>query len=310
MDGNHSCNSSGEKVATCLVCGNEMAETIPATGHSYSDEWTVVQEATCTEDGIETNSCLVCGKTVEQAIASGHIYENGVCQRCGNRLFTYRVLADGTAEITGFTGGVQEVIIPETIDGYTVTSIGEYAFSFSENMICVSIPKSIVNIGKGAFKGCFIESFDVDAQNSHFAVDSYDVLFNKEKTELIQYPVGNQRTSYTVPEGVLSISDGAFAYGISLREVILPNGLQTIVANAFYSCAYLVEITIPDSVTTIGDSAFAYCYSLATVTLGSGISAIGNNMFLSCMSLEKIEIPDNVTTIGDNAFHSCQLLIK
>ncbi|MDR0920424.1 MAG: leucine-rich repeat domain-containing protein [Oscillospiraceae bacterium] len=68
--------------------------------------------------------------------------------------FTYRVLYDGTAEITGYTGNKTNITIPSTIDGYVVASIGNLAFYNYSSLISIEIPESVTSIGDKAFAEC------------------------------------------------------------------------------------------------------------------------------------------------------------
>ena len=57
--------------------------------------------------------------------------------------------------ITGYSGDLPEnLVIPSSIDGKTVTGIGDSAFSDCESMTSVSIPASVNNIGQDAFYNC------------------------------------------------------------------------------------------------------------------------------------------------------------
>lgn len=53
--------------------------------------------------------------------------------------WTYILKADGTAEITGYVGGVREVIVPDVLDGYPVTSIGERVFMECPQRTCITV---------------------------------------------------------------------------------------------------------------------------------------------------------------------------
>ena len=65
--------------------------------------------------------------------------------------YEYSVLNDGTVKITDYNGGAEKVEIPEMIDGRSVTSIGNYAFEYCENITSVTIPNSVTSIGEYAF---------------------------------------------------------------------------------------------------------------------------------------------------------------
>jgi hypothetical protein len=66
----------------------------------------------------------------------------------------------------------------------------------------------------------------------------------------------------SLPDGVVEISDGAFAGCASITAVQLPNGLLRIGANAFSGCTLLKEARIPEGVTSVGTGAFAECTAL------------------------------------------------
>ena len=75
-------------------------------------------------------------------------------QPTSETLFEYEVTADNTITITKYNGEEQEVIIPSTINGKTVTRIGDCAFKDCTSLTSVNIPDSVTRIGDGAFKGC------------------------------------------------------------------------------------------------------------------------------------------------------------
>jgi len=91
-------------------------------------------------------------------------------------------------------------------------------------------------------------------------------LFDKTKTTLIQYPIGNTRTSYDIPNGVTSIGDNAF-WWCNLTSIDIPSGVTSIGEDAFRQCYELTSIIIPSSVTSIARSAFFLCSSLTSITV-------------------------------------------
>ena len=125
------------------------------------------------------------------------------------------------------------------LDG--VRSIGNSAFTDCKSLTSVTIPNSVTSIGRGAFSSCAsLTGIWVAEGNSHYVSDASGVLFNKDKTTLVQCP--GAFAVYTIPGSVTSIGDDAFS-----------------------GCASLTSVTIPDSVTSIGNYAFSCCGSLADV---------------------------------------------
>ena len=190
----------------------------------------------------------------------------------------------------------------------TVTSIGDYAFRECTNLIDITISSSITSIGDWAFLGCSsLTGITVDSQNpAYSSVDG--VLFNKNRTVLIQYPIGKQEKSYTIPSSVTSIGEGAFIDCYNLESITIPSSVTSIGNEAFAGCTSLISITIPSSVTSIGDMAFQWCTSLTSITLSEGVTRIGNNTFSFCSSLPSITIPSSVTSIGFEVFYDCTKL--
>ena len=147
----------------------------------------------------------------------------------------------------------------------SVTSIGYRAFDDCTSLASVMIPNSVTSIGRYAFFDCkSLTSINVDENNANYSSQD-GVLFNKGKTKLIQYPIGNTRTSYYIPNSVISIGEWAFEDCRSLTSVTIPNSVTSIDKYAFSSCKNLTSVKIANTVTNIGEGAFSYCYSLKDV---------------------------------------------
>ena len=239
---------------------------------------------------------------------------------CGDNLTwsyddsTYTLTISGTGAMTDYSssnrpwksyvGSIKTVVIEDS-----VTSIGEWAFADCTSLTSVTIPDSVTSIGDYAFCSCdSLTSITVDSNNEYYSSDEYGVLFNKDKTELIQYPIGNTRTSYTIPDSVTSIGSYAFYYCGSLTSVTIPDSVTSIGSGAFSDCGNLTSVIIPDSVTSIGAWAFESCTSIESVTFPDSVTSIGYGAFYNCTSLTSVTIGNSVTSIGDYAFHSCYSL--
>ncbi len=245
--------------------------------------------------------------------------------------FEYSALDDGRVKITGYNGGAETVVIPDTIDGKSVTSIGRRAFEGCTNLKSITIPNSVTEMGRRAFSGC----------SSLIGIAIPDSV-----TEIGKYAFDGCKslTSITIPDGVTSIGDGAFYNCSSLTEIKvasensnyvsvngvlynkdkttiicypagkkgnnykIPDGVTKVGSSAFIGCSSLTSITIPNSVTEIGYSVFEGCTNLKSITIPNGVTSIGDSAFEDCTSLKSITIPNSVTSIGDSAFEDCTSL--
>jgi hypothetical protein len=122
------------------------------------------------------------------------------------------------------------------------------------------IPASVVTIGESVFyNATSLINIAVDGANLNYkATDG--VLFNKMGTTLLEYPIGNTRTSYTTPSGVTTIGTRAFDSAPYLTNVTFGSGFTTIGLNAFYGTTSLVRFNFEGVAAppTVAMSAFGY----------------------------------------------------
>ncbi len=167
------------------------------------------------------------------------------------------------------------------------TSIGAYAFQSCSSLSSITIPASVTSIGDSAFSNCdSLTSINVDSSNANYLSED-EVLFSKDKTILLQYPIGNTCTSYAVPDSVKRIND-----------------------SAFYGCDNLTSITIPDSVTSVGNNAFRDCSSINSITIGEGVSSIGLWAFYNCDGLNDVKIESEDIYLALTSQSACENLIN
>ncbi len=199
-----------------------------------------------------------------------------------------------------FCSSLENMVIPEGVN-----TIGLDAFSTCEALKTVSIPKSVISIKENVFNYCVsLEEITVESENPNYSSDEYGVLFNKDKTDLICYPSGNERTSYTIPESVIKIYNSSFSQSKNLKNITFPDNLKTIGIEAFSFCEGLTELTLPGSMEQINSLSFYYCTNLKNVIIPEGVKTIGSNAFLHCEALESIILPDSLERISMNVFDS------
>ena len=356
----------------CTKCGAwvKKLETIPATGHSFS-EWRIVKKATCTEDGLYESTCS-CGEKETKTIPSrgGHVPSGAwetvrepspgkeglkvrKCIFCGSHTveekipalpvsqepkqqrinddsalsdrkasqgLAYNINEDGeTCTVTGQgTCKDKDIVIPDTIDGYRVTSISSEAFKDCTSLVSVVLPNSVTSIGNEAFKDCTsLASVDIPTFLTSIGDSVFHGCMSLASVKMPDYvkTIGNSAfhgctslESVNIPESVKTIGTGAFSGCTHLASVYIPNSVKTIENSTFHGCTSLTSVVIPDSVTEIGNRAFLGCESLESVAISNSVTGIGYGAFYGCKSLASVVIPDSVTSIGDGAFNNCTSL--
>lgn len=203
--------------------------------------------------------------------------------------YSYSV-SDGEATITGVDKSISgDIVIPSTLGGYPVTSIGliaflsckslksviipdsvtgidEQAFSYCSSLESITIGKGVTGIGDMAFSYCSsLKNITVDSENTAFSSDENGILYNKDKTKIIQYPTADTRTSYVISDSVTGIGFGAFAFCTNLESITIGKGITNIEAAAFSGCANLKSITVPKSLTVIGSNVFPSCDNIRDI---------------------------------------------
>ena len=231
----------------------------------------------------------------------------------------------------------------------SVTSIGDYAFDSCSGLTSVTFPQSVTSSSSNAFLGCIgLTSLKVVVSDlSTFCNNKVIGLINSNigKPITLVDNGGNEIKEYVIPDGVMSIGDGAFQNCSGLTSVTIPNSVTSIGDYTFRDCSGLTSVTIPNSVTSIGGDAFGGCSGLTSLTIPNSVTSVGLLAFGDCSGLTSMKvvvsdlstfcnnkviglinsnigkpitlvdnggneikeyvIPDGVTSIGDYAFQNC-----
>ena len=255
--------------------------------------------------------------------------------------FTYYI-QDDEAIIYEYDGSGGHVTIPETLGGYPVTKIDEFAFlgcnslisidtanvtyigyaSFHncESLISISMP-NVTFITYNAFYGCtslkrvYIPNLD------YLTID----VFKDSSSVMFYAPLNSVAHNYAVENSIPYFEADDFGYqddytyyvSNSKATIVDYNGdggditipttlggyiVKNIGTKAFYGCESLTSVTMP-SITTVGTSAFRNCTSLTTVTMPN-VTTLAHQVFQGCSSLVSVEMP-RIAEIGDYVFKSC-----
>ena len=240
--------------------------------------------------------------------------------------------ADGAEALVFTIGDLTYSVTDEanqeaTITGCTVTAT---AVTIPATVTYNGVEYSVTGIAELVFTNCpALTAIDVVPENARYSSQD-GVLFNKDKTVLVQYPRAKAGNSYTIPNSVDSIGSRAFQQCSTLTQITIPENVTKIGEWVFAGSA-LTQVTIPSNVTSIGIGAFQECLELAEVTLNcsnigaqmfaldsklttvnlqDGVTSIGDFAFYSCTGIQGIAIPNNVISIGNSAFYYCSALAE
>lgn len=206
----------------------------------------------------------------------------------------YTVNADGeTCTITDCNrGGTGTLVVPDTVDGYKVTIIGQGAFAGSQYK-SIQLPENLVEIRYAAFAESAIEEIEIP--------DSVATIYSSAFINCAKL------TKAVLSSGLKEISSSLFKYDDQLKEVVIPEGIQSVNSDAFRECNGLTEVTLPDSITYMDGYVFRNCENLTSVKLPKNLESIGSETFYGCKKLEEVVWPETIKTIGENAFAFCSL---
>lgn len=233
---------------------------------------------------------------------------------------SYSINADGTS-VTVKGGGyhqLTDVIIPPivTYNGvtYTVTAIGDEAFSEQTTMTSIAIPNSVKTIGDGAFKSCTgLTTITIPNSVTTLGYSAFSECTNLSSVELSDsiadidvctFDKCSSLKSVTIPNSVTTIHLGAFSDCVSLSSVNLGSVVE-IGDEAFRNCTSLQNLVLPRTLVRIGPGAFYECTGLTSVTIPNSVSSIGETAFWGCTGMRNVVIPSSVTAIGASAFYNC-----
>ncbi len=230
---------------------------------------------------------------------------------------------------TGVNLYINDALIENLVIPNGITTIGDYVFSFCTSLKSVEMPKSLTRIGEGAFYNCTnLQSIEIPESVTSIGDSAF--VYTKTGTD-VYYTGGIEDwcaiefgfdvfvtgmnlyinrvliENLVIPEGVVEISDYAFQYCISIKNIEFPKSIKTIGSGAFCHCKALTSVTVPEGVTILKPYTFLACDNLSDVTLPKSLLSIEFAVFSYCTELESIIIPDNVEILGSCAFNATSL---
>lgn len=227
--------------------------------------------------------------------------------------------------------------VRKVIIGEGITGIENDIFNQCDNLRSIEIPSTVSYIGDKAFHYTYgLEEIKINENNTHFSSDS-GVLFDKNKTQLINYPKGKTDAQYVIPDTVTNIKGLAFTNNGLVKTIQISKNVEQVESNAFRSCHSLENIivaeenpnyltidgilynkdktelicypsekqgktyTIDENVKTIKEYAFSNNYHLEDVDV-STVEAIERGAFYGIQTLKKVKLPEAITQMGTAVF--------
>lgn len=224
--------------------------------------------------------------------------------------YTYEI-QNGEATITGYNKDLlrRKVLIPQEIEGYPVTTIGDRAFSDMPSGIGKEfyIPDNVTTFGKEAFAGsAYLDAVRMPQKLTKMGEGVFAACLQMHFLE--------------IPDSLTEIPDEAFVncwgYGAgrgdySVEQCIGKNVTQ-IGKSAFAGCWNMGrawgDARLPEKLESIGEGAFQYCYKIKSLEIPAGVTVIPDRTFQGCERLESIQIDGDITMIGAEAFDGCVAL--
>ena len=217
------------------------------------------------------------------------------------------------------TCAIEEAVLPEGL-----VSIGHYAFENCARLKRCHIPSTVRHIVSSPFPGCdSLSQLTLDSANTYYVMEG-NAIYSARYDTLVSYHItpsmpllhsgvrvvggmaGTQVQVVTLPEGVVGISDYAFASS-TLRAIYLPSTLRYVGEAAFMFCNNLTKMELPEGVEWIGPSAFYNSSGLRTVVLPPKLEVIPDYAFGACPNLGTVVWNRVVRHIGYQAFAVTQL---
>ncbi len=215
------------------------------------------------------------------------------CAKLSNIIIPNGVTSIGPNMFAG-CASLTSVVIPNSVG-----SLGAQAFSDCTSLATVTIGSGVTNLSADSYDSSIsvfaecpkLTSITVAANNASYSTTN-GVLFDKNKTMLLQYPAGKSGT-YSIPNSVNNIAGAAFQDCTHLTGIVIPGSVTNIADYAFNLCTALKSVTIPDSVIALGTEGFGNCTSLTNVILSTGLTDFGYIGFGYCTNLTSVLFTGN-----------------
>jgi hypothetical protein len=185
----------------------------------------------------------------------------------------YMLLEDGTAAVVRYLGEDVNLLVPERIDGYTVSAVYSFCFAMAGSSSSITLPKTIETLYTDAF------------------------MYSTANTIMLN-------------DGLKMIGEYAFYSCDRLTNITIPGSVKVIGANAFANCSLLVGTVINEGVMEIADGAFNACDRLADVSVPASVITIGEGVFPDRVDFRLHVISDSYAAHYAAQYHIAMALFE
>ena len=153
--------------------------------------------------------------------------------------FIYAATTDNYASILGLseTNSNSDIIIPQTLGGYTVISINRNAFKYNTSITSVTIPNTVKYIYVNAFIGASFLNTVIFQTGSQLELIGESAFSMCERLVVFE-----------IPDGVLTIGEEAFYYTPKLESIVIPSSVEVIEEWAFFYCGVSVINVVSETI--------------------------------------------------------------
>lgn len=258
-------------------------------------------------------------------------------------IYTYYI-HNNTAIITDCSTTLSgDIVIPDKLGNYPVTSIDTGAFSGCSSLTGVTIPEGVTTIGSSAFKNCSsLTAITMPDTIKNVDNAAFEGCKNLVKVNITDVKNWCEIAFFDVSSNPLYYAKNLYVNNNLITDLVIPEGVSSIPYATFYNCTGFESVTFPDSLTSVGQMAFYGCTNISkvhtndignwceidfydvtanplfyanklylngnpvtNVIIPDGTTKIGSCAFARCYDIKNLTIPDSVTSIGTGAFNRC-----
>jgi hypothetical protein len=217
-------------------------------------------------------------------------------------------VSDGSAVTSKYNGTSEDVTVPATLGGYTVTKIGDCTFKGNTSLKTVKFSSDIVDLGTESFSGCTgLTSIDVPTTVTNIGSNAFNFCSSLTKIELPKVKL----LYYLIFYGCTNLTDLVISASANIGQnnddlYNIPN-ITLVDEGIYYTLDKSAKTASVTNYDARSGSAPSILGSISFNSVDYTVTSIGKMAFM-WKNLTNVTIPETVTTIGEYAFYGNPLL--